>query len=169
MISQGLADAINRQIVNELFSSNAYLQIASYFDGRGLKVLARHFFRQSDEERGHALRLLRYLLDVGKPLDLGSVPQPPREFKSTEHAIQTAVDQELEVTRQINALMATAHKESDYASIGTLQWFVEEQVEEVSSMSDLLQLVSMAGEERLLLVEDRLMRSSEADSEDAKA
>lgn len=166
MISQGLADAINRQIVNELYSSNAYLEIAGYFDGRGLKVLARHFFRQSDEERAHALRLGRYLLDVGKTLRIAAVPEPMAEFTSTEHAVQTALDQEIEVTRQINALMATAHKENDYASISMLQWFVDEQVEEVSSMSDLLQLVRMAGEERLLLVEDRLMRASEDEDDE---
>jgi ferritin len=159
MISDSLAKSINEQIANELYASNSYLQIAAYFDGLGLKVLAAFFFTQSDEERVHATKLLKYLLEVGKKVKFGAIKAGKADYKSPEDAIQTALDQEIVVTNQINALMKEATTNNDYATQSFLKWFVDEQVEEVASMSDLLQLVKLAGEERILLVEDRLLRA----------
>src|SRR5690606_29273740 len=154
-----LAQSINDQIANELHASNSSLHIAAYFDGLGLKVLASFFFRQSDEERMHATKLLKYLLEVGKKVKFGQIKAAKSDYKSPEDAIQTALDQEIVVTNQINALMKEATANNDFATQSFLKWFVDEQVEEVSSMSDLLQLVKLAGEERILLVEDRLLRA----------
>ena len=158
MISKSLEKAINEQIVNELYSSNAYLSIASYMDSEGLKVLSAYFFKQSQEERTHAIKLLRYLLDVSGNVAIGQVPAPPLKFKSVEHAVKVSLDQEQTVTGQINNLMGLSHKENDYATASFLKWFVDEQVEELSSMNELLLLVQKAGEVNLLLVEDRLLK-----------
>ena len=158
MIQPQVQDAINAQIVNELYASNAYLSVASYMDGQGLKVLAAFFFRQSDEERMHATKLLHYLLDVQGDLRIGAVPAPPMEFASVESAIANSLAQEITVTNQINAMMTIAHESRDYATASFLKWFVDEQVEEQSSMTDLLHLVRRAGDQNLILVEDRLMK-----------
>lgn len=158
MIKPQVQDSINAQIVNELYASNAYLSVAAYMDGQGLKVLAAFFFRQSDEERMHATKLLHYLLDVQGDVKIGAVPAPPLEFASVEAAIAASLEQEITVTNQINAMMTIAHETRDYATASFLKWFVDEQVEEQSSMSDLLQLVRRAGPHNLLLVEDRLMK-----------
>lgn len=158
MLSGRLQDAINAQIVNELYASNAYLSVASYMDTQGLKVLAAFFFRQSDEERLHATKLLHYVLDVQGDVHIGSVPAPPVTFDSVEAAVAKSLDQENQVTAQINALMTIAHEEKDYATSSFLKWFVDEQVEEVASMTDLLNLIRRAGPQNLLLVEDRLMK-----------
>jgi len=159
MISDSLTKSINEQIANELYASNSYLQIAAYFDALGLKVLAAFFFRQSDEERMHAMKLLKYLLEVGKKVKFGQIKAAKADYKSPEDAIQTSLDQEIVVTNQINSLMKEATTNNDYATQSFLKWFVDEQVEEVASMSDLLQLVKLAGEERILMVEDRLLRA----------
>jgi len=158
MIHQELNGAINSQIVNELAASNSYLAVAAYFDSLGLKVLSNHFFKQSSEERMHALKLMRYLLDVNGDLQLGAIPSPRGEFHSAEDAIQHSLAQEIQTTKQINGLMALAHRHEDYASISFLKWFVDEQVEEQASMNELLLLVRQAGPNNLLLVEERLMR-----------
>ncbi len=158
MISDKMTKAINVQIVNELFSSNAYLAIASYMDSLGLKVLAKRFFQQSEEERVHAMKLLKYLLDVGVNVVIGSIPEPKNQFESVEDAVTSSLRQEEVVTRQINDLMTLAHQENDYATASFLKWFIDEQVEEIATVSELLQLVKLAGEERILMVEDRLMR-----------
>lgn len=158
MLSKATEKAINEQIVNELYSSNAYLSVASYMDSEGLKVLSAFFFRQSAEERDHALKLLHYMLDVGGKVVVGTVPAPMATFKSVEHAVQESLNQEKTVTEQINRLMGLAHKESDYATASFLKWFVDEQVEELSSMHELLLLVQKAGDQNLLLVEDRLLK-----------
>lgn len=166
LISKEMQDKINEQIVHELFSSNAYLGIASYCDSLGLKVLAGRFFEQSEEERGHALKFLQYLLDVGAKVEMGAIPQPKSDFKSVEEAVKTALEQEVTVTNQINALMALAQKEDDYATASFLKWFIDEQVEEVATIGDLLQLVQLAGDDRILMVEDRLMRTGGSASQD---
>jgi len=158
MISKTLQDAINQQIVNELYASNAYLAVASYMDAEDLKVLSAHFFEQSHEERTHALKLLKYLLEVKGCPEVGAIPEPPRAFKSVEQAVELSLKQEEVTTKQINDLMSMAHDERDYATISFLKWFVDEQVEELASMNELLGLVKRAGDQHLLLVEDRLTR-----------
>ena len=159
MVSQKIIDAFNAQIVNELHASNSYLAIASAMEDWGLRVLGAHFFQQSLEERDHALKLLRYLLDVGVKPQIGAIPQPNNAVASVEEAVASALSQEQEVTRQINAMMAIAHEEKDYATASFLKWFVDEQVEEMASMSELLQLIRLAGSQNLLLVEERLLRT----------
>lgn len=167
MISNQMSDAINRQIANELHASNSYLSIASYMEGEGYRVLGAHFFRQSEEEREHALKLLRYLLDVGAKVRIDAIPSVQPAFASPAAAVKAALDQELEVTSQINALMALAQKEDDFASASFLKWFVDEQVEEVASMSELLQLLERAGDQHILLVEDRLLRQGAGSGSEA--
>jgi len=158
IISKKMEESLNVQIVNELFSSNAYLAIAAYMDSLGLKVMANRFFLQSEEERDHALKLLKYLLSVGAGVRIGAIPEPKNSFKSVEDAVECSLTQEEVVTKQINDLMTLAHKEDDYATASFLKWFVDEQVEELSTVGDLLQLIRLAGPERILMVEDRLLR-----------
>ncbi len=165
MISKEIASALNEQIVHELHASNSYLAIASFMDGRGLKILAGFFFRQSAEEREHAMKILRYLLDVDGDVRIGSIPEPKADFQSVEEAVQTSLDQEIEVTGQIHRIMGMADDARDYPTASFLKWFVDEQVEEQSSMNDLLALVQMAGPNNLLLVEDRLLKQGAAPAE----
>ena len=158
IISKKMAKMLNEQIVHELYSSNAYLAIASYMNSLGLTVLSKRFFIQSDEERMHALKFIRYMLDVGAPVQIGAVKEAANTFKSVEAAIELALKQEEWVTELINNLMAQAHGDKDYATASFLKWFIDEQVEEIATTGELLQLVRLAGEERILMVEERLMR-----------
>ncbi len=158
LISEKMNGALNEQIGNELGASNQYLNIASYFDGQTLPVLAGFFFRQSDEERAHALKFLHYVLEAGGRVALPAIEAPPATIQSAEQAVKMALDWELEVTRQINDLMGQAIEEKDHITQNFLQWFVEEQLEEVSTMDDLLAVVRRAGEGGLLFVEEYLDR-----------
>lgn len=158
MISKKMEKALNEQIVHELHSSNAYIALAGYLDSLGLKVMSQRFFQQSDEERMHAMKFVRYVLDVGAPVGIGVVPPTKNDFKSVDEAVSMALEQEKHITALINDLMALAHKENDYATASFLKWFIDEQVEEISTVTELLQLVRLAGPDRILLVEERLMR-----------
>lgn len=150
-------DGLINQIQNEFQASAQYVAIAAYFDHEGLPALAAHFYRQSEEERMHALKFVKYLLDAGaKPL-IKAIPDIRNDFASPSDAVQCALDSELKVTSQINDLVATATKNNDYMTITFLQWFVTEQLEEVSSMSTLLQIIKHAGG-TMLLVEDYVRR-----------
>jgi len=86
------------------------------------------------------------------------VPAPKDRFSSAEEAVRLSLDWEQEVTRQIYALVALAAQEGNHITHHFLQWFVDEQLEEVSSMDQLLSVVQRAGPQ-LLLVEDYLART----------
>lgn len=158
LISQKMNDAINVQIGNEFNASLQYVAIAAHFDSETLPELAAHFYRQGEEERDHAMRFVKYLVDAGGQVRIPAVPEPETGFKSVEQAVKLSLDQEQAVTQQINALVELAEKESDHITKNFLAWFLTEQLEEVSSMDDLLRVVQRAGETNMLYVEEYLVR-----------
>lgn len=158
-ISKALANLINEQIAHELIASNQYLQIATYFDGQALRKLSGFFYKQSEEEREHALKFVHYMTEVGGDVRILEIPASNYDINSAEQAFQMSLDWEQEVTRRINAMMAQAISEKDYASQAFLQWFVTEQIEEESTMESMLQIVKKAGEKNLLMVEAYLTHS----------
>jgi ferritin len=157
LTSNKVIDAINQQIGNEFGASLQYVAIAAYFSAEALPQLAQHFFRQADEEDEHALRFVKYVGDAGGHVVIPGIAAPESNFKTAEEAIQLSLDQEVQVTHQINALVELARSENDYITINFLQWFLAEQLEEVSSMDTLLKIVQRAGT-NLLSVEEYLAR-----------
>ncbi len=157
LISKTLENAINRQVTNEFGASMQYLSIAAYFDNEDLEQLSSFFFRQADEERMHAMKFANYILEAGGQLRIAEIPAAKYDFKNAEEAVQAALDWELEVTRQINGIMEIAVQEKDFIAQTFLQWFVTEQLEEVSTMSTVLSVVRRA-KDNLLLVEEYLVR-----------
>jgi ferritin len=157
LISKELNQAMNKQIGSELGASNQYIKIAAYFENENLPDLAAFFFRQSDEERMHAMKFVHYILEAGGEVSIPAIEATAAGIQSAEEAVQLALDWEMEVTRQINALMDLAIKQSDHIGQSFLQWFVTEQLEEVSTMDQLLGVVKRAGEQ-LLFVEQYVGR-----------
>ena len=155
MISEKMNKALNEQITAEFAAMHTYLAMACRFDEMGLKILSKRFEGQSEEERGHAMKIVRYVLEVGGSISLEAIPEPEDKFKDVKSIVRAALEAERDITERINRLMALAESEKDYATRSVLQWFVDEQVEEVSSMTDLLALVEMAGD-NVLLVETRV-------------
>ena len=156
--SDKLIAKMNEQIGNEMGASLQYISIASYFDGESLPELAGFFYRQAEEERDHAMRFVHFILEVEGKVEIPDIPAPKSEFDSAEQAVGLSVDWEKEVTRQIYELVEIAQKDSDYISLRFLDWFVNEQREEVATMSSLLDVVRRAGPDGLLHVEDYVVR-----------
>jgi len=159
LISQGVSDLINKQIKSEFAASQQYVAIAIYFDNEDLPDLAQFFYRQALEEREHAMKFVQYMLDVDSKPIIPPLPEFRNEFEDAADAVGFALAQERMVTDQINGIMTQALQDNDHASAQFLQWFVEEQVEEVSSMSELLGTIKHAGN-MLLLVEDFVRRKA---------
>ncbi len=158
IVKPRVVEAMNAQIQSEFSASQQYIAIAVYFDAESLPDLAAFFYRQAEEERMHAMKFVHFLLDTGaKPL-IPSTPELKNAFAGAAEAVQFALDQELKVTDQINNLVKIAREDQDYASLNFLQWFVDEQVEEVDTMSKLLATIKHAGG-MLLLVEDFVRRN----------
>lgn len=157
IIHQRSVAAMNDQIQSEFLASAQYLAIAIYFDDESLPDLAQFFYRQSDEERMHAMKFVHFLLETGAKPIIPGLPDIRNEFGSAADAVQFALDQELKVTDQINNLVKISVEESDFTSNSFLQWFVNEQVEEVDTMTTLLQTIKHANG-NMLLVEDFVRR-----------
>ncbi len=160
LISQEMNAALNEQIGHEFGASLQYVAIAAYFDNDNLPVLAQHFYNQANEERDHAMRFVKYVVDAGGQVMIPAIPAPKSGFVSAEEAVRLSLDWEITVTKQINGLMDLAIKQNDHISKNFLEWFVNEQLEEVSSMDTLLGMVRRAGDAGLLLVENHLARNS---------
>jgi ferritin len=156
LISVAMNKQMNEQIGHEFGASLQYVNIAAYFDGVGLPVLRDHFFKQADEEREHAMKFVRYLLDTNGSVQIPLIPAPRHNFASAEDAVSAALEWEETVTKQIVGLMDRATSEKDYLAHDFLEWFVREQLEEVSSMDMLLKMVKRSGESGLMLVENAL-------------
>ena len=153
LISKELNAAINEEIGLEFFAANHYTAMACYFDSLALKKLAKMFFKQADEEREHGLKFVHYVNQAGGTVTIPEIKAPQGTFKSVEDAIKSALDWELEVTRRINNLMALAIEQKDYIGQDFLRWFVTEQLEEVSTMETLLEVVRQAGDRNLIMLE----------------
>ena len=169
LASDKLIEAFNQQIGNEMGASMQYIAIASYFDSETLPQLAKFFYRQSEEERTHAMRFVKFINDVGGKVRIPDLPAPLSEFASAEQAVAKALAWEEEVTRQIYDLVEIARGDRNYVGVRFLDWFVEEQLEEVTTMNDLLSVIRRAGQDRLLFVEEYLVRQGGAGLESPAA
>ncbi len=145
LTNQKVIDAINEQIGYEFSASMQYYAIAAHFAAEALPQLSAHFFQQAEEEKEHALRFIKYVVDAGGNVVIPAIDAPQAKFKNPEEAVKLSFDQEVKVTHQINALVELARNENDYITINFLQWFLTEQLEEVSSMDNLLKIVQRAG------------------------
>ncbi|MCC6187783.1 MAG: ferritin [Anaerolineales bacterium] len=153
LISTELVSALNAQIGHEFGASLQYLSIAGHFEQQRLKLLARLFFDQAEEEKTHALKIVHYVLETQAGLQISAIPAPKPEFGSAEEAVEAALNWEREVTGQITRLMDLAVSQNDYVSQGFLQWFIDEQLEEITKMDHLLSVIRRAGANNLLMVE----------------
>ena len=169
LASDQLIQAFNQQIGNEMGASMQYIAIASYFDSETLPQLAKFFYRQSEEERTHAMRFVKFINDVSGKVRIPDLPAPLTDFTSAEQAVAKALAWEEEVTRQIYDLVEIARADRNYVGIRFLDWFVEEQLEEVTTMTDLLAVIRRAGQDRLLFVEEYLVRQGAAGLESPAA
>jgi ferritin len=151
--------ALGEQIANEFGASQQYVAIAVYYDSESLPQLASHFYRQAVEERNHAMMMVQYLLDSDLPVSVPGVEAPRTDFGDAVAPVHLALDQEKRVTEQIATLALLAREEGDLVAEQFLHWFLQEQREEVASMSTLLTVVERAANSNLLLVEDYLSRS----------
>ncbi len=158
LISERIQAALNDQVGYEFSAMLQYVAIAAHFDRETLPMLSAHFYKQAEEEKEHAHKFIKFILDAGGRPQIPALPAPQATFKFAEDAVKLSLEQEIKVTKQINQLVKLAKEESDYTTDTFLNWFVQEQLEEVSSMQDLLSIVQRAGEGNLLRVEEYLAR-----------
>ncbi|MDO9088429.1 MAG: ferritin [Anaerolineaceae bacterium] len=159
MIKSELAKKMVEQVRNEFAASLQYLAIAIYFKQESMDNTAAFFFAQAAEENEHGMKLLHYVVETGGTAELLAVPAPVAKINSAEDAFQTSLNWELEVTGQINGLMDLAKQQNDYLAQNFLQWFVDEQLEEVTTMEKFLNLVRKMGDKNIYMLEQLINRA----------
>jgi ferritin len=155
-MSAALEDAYNDQITLEFASAYAYLQMAAFFADANLPGFANWMRQQAEEERTHAMKFFDFVLDRGNQVELRAVPAPSADYTSPLSVFEASLSHEQTVTRAIHDLYSQAVEEKDYESLPLLHWFIDEQVEEEATVSELIEQIAMAGDNgAALLLLDR--------------
>jgi len=152
MLGKKVQDAINEQIRNELYSGYLYLSMSAYFEANNLPGFAHWMRVQAEEEQEHALKFFDFVHDRGGRVTLKAIEQPPAEWDSPLAVFEHTLEHEQKVTSLIHQLYALALTEKDYATQVTLQWFVDEQVEEEKSATEIVETLKLAGAKGQALV-----------------
>ncbi|KAB3529259.1 ferritin [Alkaliphilus serpentinus] len=146
MISERIVNELNEQIKHEFFSANAYLAMAAYCKEQDLDGFANFFMVQAEEERFHAMKFFNFINELGGRVRISGFEEPKNDFTSLEEVFNEALKHEKLVTDRINLLMDLAINEKNYACKSFLNWFIDEQVEEVSMFTTLLNKLKRIGE-----------------------
>jgi ferritin len=163
MLSKTMQESLNRQILMEAQSSQAYLAMASWADIQpGLQGVTDFFYKHSDEERMHMLKLMNYVNERGGFAMVPALSQPILTFVSLKQAFEELLKHEEAVSESINDIVDQSLREKDYATHNFLQWYVNEQIEEerlARTMNDKLELI---GDDKsgLYLFDRDIMQSS---------
>jgi ferritin len=157
MAAARFIERLNQQIAYEFAASQQYVANAVYYDSQTLPRLAAFFYAQAVEERNHAMMMVQYLLDANAEVTIPGVQAPETRFADIVAPVALALEQERRVSDQIAALAGVAREDGDYLSEQFVQWFLKEQVEEVSTMSSLLSVVERSADTPMF-IEDYLVR-----------
>ncbi len=158
MLTKKVEDICNRQIEREGYSSNLYLAMASWAENKGMAGIAGWLYQQSDEERQHMLKFIKYVNERGGCASIPAFKQPPVKYKGVKEMFGEVLKHEQYITASINEVLATAIAENDYATTNWIQWFVKEQLEEESSVQLIIDKLAMAGEHGLYFLDRDIMR-----------
>ncbi len=161
-------DLLIAQIGHEFTASQQYTAFAVWFDLQALPGMAERFYSQALEERNHAMMIVQYLMDRGCDVSIPAIPALEDVPATVTGILEFAVDQEKAVTGQFERIVTAARTDQDYLAEQFTHWFLKEQVEEVSSMSTLLQVAVRCGD-NLMLLEDYLAREPADSSADPGA
>jgi len=145
MISQKIQDAVNAQIVNELWSANLYLAMSLYFETEGYTGFAKWMKAQSQEETGHACDMASFIIKRGGKAVIGDLASVPQTWESPLKAFEDAYAHECKISADINALLDLAEAEKDRAAQDFFWGFVREQVEEEATASGIVDRIRKMG------------------------
>ncbi|MEO0258906.1 MAG: ferritin [candidate division WOR-3 bacterium] len=156
MLTNRMEEALNRQIVEEMYSAYLYLSMSAYFASLNLMGFSHWLYVQYHEELEHAEKFFKFIIERGGRVKLGAIKEPEFEWKSPKDAFEAVVKHEKYITSRIYELVDIAEQEKDRATFAMLQWFVNEQVEEEAHSEEILAKLEMIGDHKQgLLMLDR--------------
>lgn len=146
MISKKIVDALNLQMNREFFNARLYYAMAGYFDSLNMPGATAWMEKQAEEENGHAMRFYAHIKERGGRVAISELSAPPLDWDSPLAAFEAAYEHECRVSREMDEHWELAEAEKDNATRVFLQWFVEEQVEEESSVDEIVQQLKRVGD-----------------------
>ncbi len=152
MISQKMQEALNKQINEETFSAYLYFSMAAYFENANLKGFANWMKIQAGEELFHTTKFYNHILDRGGEVKLLAVDEPQQKWDSALDAFEGALKHEQHITKCIHDLTDLAIESKDHAARNLLNWFVDEQVEEENTASEIVDKLKMIGDNGPMLL-----------------
>jgi ferritin len=148
MLSKSIEKALNDQIRIEAESSQIYLAMACWAEVKGLEGVAVFMYKQSQEERDHMLRLVRFINERGGHAQVSELSAPNVTFKSFKEMFEELFKHEVFVSKSINQLVHISLQEKDYATHNFLQWYVSEQIEEEAMARTILDKINLIGDDK---------------------
>ncbi|MFV7236065.1 ferritin [Flavobacterium sp. ZB4R12] len=148
MLSKNIENSLNNQIHIEAESSQIYLSMASWAETHGLEGISKFMYAQSDEERMHMLKLVKYINERGGHAQVSELKAPKTSYKTFKEMFQELYEHEIFVSVSINELVHIAFSEKDYATHNFLQWYVAEQIEEEAQAKIILDKINLIGDDK---------------------
>ncbi|TBN03936.1 ferritin [Hyunsoonleella flava] len=148
MLSKTIEESLNKQIRVEAESSQIYLAMACWAEVKGLEGVANFMYAQSDEEREHMLKLVKFVNERGGHAKISQLNEPNVTFKSFKEMFEKLFEHEVFVSQSINELVHISLEEKDYATHNFLQWYVAEQIEEEAVARTILDKINMIGDDK---------------------
>ena len=145
MLDKKVSKLLNEQINKELYSAYLYLDFSIFYEAQGLDGFANWYMVQAQEERDHAMLILKYLQLNGESVTLEAVGKPDKVMKELMDPLKFGLEHEQYVTSLINDIYAAAYDVKDFRSMQFLDWFVKEQLEEEKNADDMIKKMEIFG------------------------
>lgn len=148
MLNKRVEEALNSQLVAEAFSSHYYLAVASWAEVNGLNGTSEFFYEQSDEERMHMLRLVKFINERGGKAIIPKIEMPENDFKSIPNVFNEFLQHELSVSAKVNEVVNICYEEKDFPTMNFMQWYVSEQIEEEAVVRTIIDQLNLIGDDK---------------------
>ena len=156
MISEKLQNAINEQIIAEMWSANLYLSMSFHFAKEGFSGFAHWMKKQSQEELEHAYTMADYIIKRNGTAKIDKIDVVPTGCGTPLEVFEHVYEHERHISKLIDNLVDLAHAEKDKATQDFLWGFVREQVEEEATALEVVDRIKKAGEAGIFFLDSQL-------------
>jgi ferritin len=125
--------------------------MASWAQVNGYSGIAKWLYVQADEERLHMLKFIHYINERGGKASVSAIKQPPAEFENIKKMFEEILKHEQFISDSINKIVALVLEDKDYTTHSWVQWFVNEQIEEESAVTEILDKLRLVGENNMYI------------------
>ena len=146
MLNAKVQKALNEQMNMEFYSANLYLSMSAWMDGNSLKGMAHWMRLQADEEQEHGMKFFDFIQARGGNAEIGTIEAPKTSWDSPLQVFEESWQHECKISELINNIADLTIHEKDFATQSFLQWFITEQVEEESTVQEIVERLKLVGE-----------------------